>query len=322
MGYITKFGSFWGLIPQTSGRVFWVAPADSYTVEGRTYTSSDGNDGLSPERAFRTVDFAVGQCTANVADVIVLLNGGHSVSATIAVDVAGIPITGLPGSAAVPGSHMSSGGNRNQSRITSTETAGIIFTVSAADVEIAWLHLNPIAAGSGISASNAADFLYVHDCTFAMDTAEGTATFGITFPLGTGTTTTNDNSVVRNCYFISTGNQGPAIRAAGTVIGMSVEHSTFELRGVTVWDDVIEVLLAGSVQWKFRDLDFFTPSFVTTVMTDCIDMTGVTGDGATAAYRCYFPQGSDPFEASATIDIMVAECYLATSTAGAITGSA
>src|SRR3990167_3268831 len=96
MGYITKVGSFWGMVPQTSGRVFWVAPAASYTVEGRSYSASDGNDGLSPERAFLTVDYAVGQCTANVGDVIVMLNGAHSVSATIAVDVAGITITGIP----------------------------------------------------------------------------------------------------------------------------------------------------------------------------------------------------------------------------------
>lgn len=321
MGYITRYGSFWGMIPETSGRVFWVAPAASYTVEGRTYVASDGNDGLSPERALLTVDYAVGQTSANVGDVIVLLNGAHSVSATITVDIAGITITGLPGSAAVPGSRMASGGNRNQSRITSTETAGMIFTVTAADVEICWLHLNPIAAGAGISASNAADFLYVHDCTFAMDTAEGTATFGITFPLGTGTTTANDNSVVRNCYFLVTGNQGPAIRAAGTAIGLSIENSTFELRGATSWDDAIEnTLAAGSINWKLRDLDFHAPS-ITVVITDCYEQAGTAPDGGTAAYRCYFPQASDGFEATATVDIMCAECYLATSTSGAITGS-
>src|SRR3989304_551054 len=82
MAYITKFGGFWGMLPQTSGRIFWVAPSATYTVEGRTYAASDGNDGLSPERAFRTVDYAVGQTTANVGDVLVLLPGSHSVSAT------------------------------------------------------------------------------------------------------------------------------------------------------------------------------------------------------------------------------------------------
>src|SRR3990167_11547235 len=110
MAYITKFGGFWGMLPQTSGRIFWVAPSATYTVEGRTYAASDGNDGLSPERAFRTVDYAVGQTTANVGDVIVLMVGAHSVSATVAVDVAGITITGIPGSAPLRGSRMSPGG--------------------------------------------------------------------------------------------------------------------------------------------------------------------------------------------------------------------
>src|SRR3972149_11498557 len=166
MGYLTRYGSYWGMIPQTQGRLFWVAPTDTYTVEGRSYTSSDGNDGLSPERAFRTVDYAVGQCTANVGDVIVLMIGAHSISATIAVDVAGITITGIPRSAPLRGSRRNAGGLQNYTAIVSTETAGIVFTVTVADVEIAYIHFEDIIAGKGISASNAADRLFVHDCTF------------------------------------------------------------------------------------------------------------------------------------------------------------
>ena len=99
MGYVTKYGSFWGMIPQTAGRVFWVAPAASYTVEGRTYVASDDNDGLSPERAKLTLDDTIGDCTANVGDVIVLLPGAHSWSASVAADVAGVTIMGLPSGA-------------------------------------------------------------------------------------------------------------------------------------------------------------------------------------------------------------------------------
>lgn len=321
MGYITKYGSFWGLLPQTSGRLFWVAPAASYTVEGRTYVASDGNDGLSPERAFLTTDYAIGQTTANVGDVIVLLPGSHTSAATITVDVAGITITGIPGSAPTPANRGSSGAIRNKSRITTTLASGMVFTVTAADVEICWLDITSIVAGAGISASNAADRLYVHDCSFVFGAVDGTATFGITFPLGTGTTTTNDDSLIRNCFFLCSANAGPAVRAAGTVIGLTIENSTFQLKGDTSWDDVIEITQAGSLNTVIRDCDFFQES-ITVVMTDCIDTTGATGDGATAVYRCYFPQGSDAFEASATVDIMCAENYLATSTAGAVVGSA
>ena len=320
MGYITRYGSYWGAVPQTQGNIYWVAPAATYTVEGRSYPSSDGNDGLSPERALRTIDYAVGLCTANAGDVIVLLNGAHSVSATIAVDVAGITITGIPRSNPLPRSRTNSGGSRNYTSVTSTETAGIIFTVTVADVEIAYLHMNPIAAGSCVSASNAGDRLYVHDCTFLMDTAEGTATFGVTFPLGTGTTVNNDESTIRNCYFLCLGNQGPAIRAAGTVLGLKIENSTFELTGTTAWDDAIESITAGSVGLVVRDCDFVTRTGAT-VITDCIDVTGMTTDKSTNVYRCYFPEGSDAIEATATLDVACAENYLATSTGGALTGS-
>lgn len=321
MGFITRYGSFWGMIPQTSGRVFWVAPAASYTVEGRTYTASDNNDGLSPERAVLTVDYAIGLTTANVGDVIVLLPGSHSVAATITVDVAGITITGIPRHAPLLGSVMNAGPAREYTRIVSTETAGIVFTVTAADVEISYIHFDDIINGQNISVSNAADRAFIHDCTFLLDTADSTSTMGITFPLGTGTTTANDDSIVRNCYFRSDSNTGPHIRAAGTVLGLMIENSTFELRGNTALDDSIEITLAGSLGTKIRDCDW-VQNVSGTVITDCVEVTGVTTDGSTLLYRCYAPAGSDLVEATATADAYAAECYLATTTGGALTGSA
>jgi hypothetical protein len=321
MGYLTKFGSFWGSIPQTTGSIFWVAPAASYTVEGRTYSASDDNDGLSPERAFRTIDYAVGKCTASVGDVIVLLPGAHTTTGVITVDVAGITITGMPGAVGSQTARMPEHGARVRTSVTQATAATDVFSVTATDVEICNLHLIPVASAAAISASNAADRLYVHDCTFNMTTAEATNTFGISFPLGTGTTTANDDSLIRNCYWYVSGNQGPAIRAAGTLIGLSVESSTFYLSGTTAWDDAVEITLAGSLGNSFRDCDFITQGSGT-VMTDCIDVTGSTTDGGTHAYRCFFAAGSDGFEATATADVYCAENYLATTTSGAVTGSA
>lgn len=298
-----------------------MAPAASYTVEGRAFPASDNHDGLSPERALCTVDYAVGLCTANVGDVIMLLPGAHTTTGTVTVDVAGITITGMPGFASNANPRMPQTGSQARTSITQATASTNIFTVTATDVEICFLHLIPVASAAGISASNAADRLYVHDCTFNMTTAGATDTFGISFPLGTGTTVANDDSIIRNCYWYVTGNQGPAIRAAGTLIGLSVENSTFYLGGATAWDDAVEITLAGSMGNHFRDCDFITQGSGT-VITDCIDVTGATTDGGTAAYRCYFAAGSDGFEATATADIYCAENYLATTTAGAVTGSA
>jgi hypothetical protein len=321
MGYLTKYGTLWGAIPQTSGKVLWVAPAASYTVDGKTYAASDNHDGLSPERALRTIDYAVGLCTASVGDVIVLLPGAHSSTTTVTVDVAGITITGMPGAQGALAARMPAGGSKMRTSVTTSTASTNVFTVTATDVEIAYLHIIPVASAAAVSASNAADRLYVHDCTFNMTTAEATDTFGIHFPLGTGTTTANDDSVIRNCYWYVSGNQGPAIRAAGTLIGCSIENSTFYLSGTTAWDDAVEITLAGSMGNHFRDCDFITQGSGT-VMTDCIDVTGATTDGGHQVYRCYFGAGSDGIEATATADVYCAESYIATTTSGTVTGSA
>ncbi|MGH9876288.1 MAG: hypothetical protein ACRD5H_01505 [Nitrososphaerales archaeon] len=319
MGFITRVGSYWGFIPQTSGRVFWVAPAASYTVEGRSYGASDQNDGLSPERALLTLDTAIGLTTASVGDVIVLLPGTHTMAATATIDVAGLTITGIPQGPRQSRKAMAAGGARMRSIVTASATITAL-TVTAADTEIAYLHFTGVASTSSISISNAADRAYVHDCTFNMTTAGATDTFGISFPLGTGTTTVNDQSHVQNCFFYIEGNQGPAIRAAGTVLGLTIDSSTFSLAGDTAWDDAIEIILAGSVGNFVRDCDF-VQAVSGTVITDCIDVTGSTTDGATAVYRCYAPAGSDLIEATATADVYAAESYLATTTGGALTGS-
>lgn len=320
MGYITKYGSFWGMLPQTSGRLFWVAPADSYTVEGRTYVASDGNDGLSPERAVRTIDYAVGLTTASVGDVIVLLPGSHTVTATVTLDVAGITITGMPGSQATHGEHMGGGASRCRSQVTTSEAAGNIFTLTGAgdDVEIAWIHFNLITQGDGIIIPLGADRPFIHDCTFAcVGTASATSEC---IHFSSSTTGSVSNAVIRNCYFLASGNQGPAVRALGTVLGLKIESSTFELQGTAAWDDAIEILDAGSLGTIIRDCDFIFPTSTTTVMTNCIELTGVSVDGATKIYRCYFDGDSTTsVNATATADRLFANNYRAQTTAGTST---
>lgn len=318
MGYITKVGSFWGVLPETAGRIFWVADAASYTVEGRTYDASNDNDGLSPERALRTIDYAVGLCTANEGDVIVLLHGSHSVSATVAVDVAGITITGIPGNIPPAGARMPSGGARRRTSIVST--SGDVFTVTAADIEICHIHFDDLAATQSIDASAAADRLYVHDCSFLMDATADTNTMGIHF--SHSTTGSVDHAVISNCYFVAGAANGPAVRALGTVIGLSIENCTFRLVGAAAWADAITAIDAGSLGITIRDCDFVQPTSATTVITNCIDVTGVTTDAATLVYRCYIPAGADGVTGSAMADIVLAETYIANSGGGTLVTNA
>ena len=320
MGYLTKYGSLWGQIPQTPGQVIWVAPAASYTVDGIAYTASDSNDGLSPARAVLTVDYAIGLTTANVGDVVVLLPGAHSSAATVTLDVAGITVTGMAGSAPMRGGNMSSGPGRNRCSITNTATAGFCFTVSADDVEIAWLDLIPVAAGGrGVYAAAGADRLYVHDCTFSMIATAATSTYGVA--LGTVATGVNEDVIVRNCYFQSgsaatSGANGAGVVAINTVYGLSIENCTFINKGTAAWAIAVQTISTVG-NWSMRDCDFLASSLATSLITTAVNSAG-TVDGSAQLYRCYFAGLTDAATSAVSIDIVLAECYLASNAGGVI----
>jgi len=310
MGFITKYGSFWGQLPVTSGRIFWVANSATYTVEGRSYTASDGNDGLSPERAFLTLDYAIGQCTANTGDVIVLLPGAHSWTATVAIDVAGITITGLPRGSLSTGSDHGPGALRHAASVT-TSAAATVLTVTAANTEIAYIHVIPVTAQAGIDVGAAN--VNIHDCTFDMATpAESTSTFGISITAATSLLR------VANCYVSSDGSQGGFIDdSAGsdtiTLTNSVIENCTVQLSGTSAWADVM-VFASGASNVVIRDCDFNHVSGA--IMTDVIDLTGNTKDYGILVTRCIVPVGSDGVQASATSDVQLAINYIATIEAG------
>lgn len=77
-----------GSLPLTTGTYFFVS----------SLVGSNSNDGRSAESAFATIDYAIGMCTANKGDVIVVMPGhAETISAAggITADVAGISIIGL-----------------------------------------------------------------------------------------------------------------------------------------------------------------------------------------------------------------------------------
>lgn len=299
--FLTKYGTYQGLIPQTMGDIFWVAPSASYQVAGQTHSASDNNDGLSPERALLTLDAAINKTTANVGDVIVLLPGSHSWSSSVAADVAGITITGIPRGAVHQKSRMPISGMKCVSSITTSADDEII-NVTAADVEICHLHVIPSAGNPGIDFTSAADRLHIHDCTCAMTTSEDTATMMIQSVSAAELVTIDHNF----CYV--EGNQGPFIRSTGGPANSSIENNTVVLEGATSWDDVIEIT-TNAVGLVIRDNDFVSAHDV--VMTDVIDLTGNTADGDVHISGNRFPVGSDPVQASATPDYTLNKNWLA-----------
>jgi len=197
MAYLSKFGTLWGAIPQTAGRVFWVAPAASYTVDGRAYSASDDHDGLSPERALLTINRAWDLVTANVGDVIVLLPGAHAPTASITADVAGVTMLGLPGGA---------GNFKRQKTSIGAVTGDQNLNITAADVELAYLHFIPVTADTAIDISAAGTRVHIHHCSFDLETpVASTGTKAIEY-LGAGT-----HGLIEENYFVSDGAQGEAV---------------------------------------------------------------------------------------------------------------
>lgn len=80
------------------GKVFFVSNADVLLDENQSLAGVDQAGGGTYQKPFRTIDFAIGQCTASRGDVIIVLPGHVEdiASATsLVADIAGVAIIGL-----------------------------------------------------------------------------------------------------------------------------------------------------------------------------------------------------------------------------------
>lgn len=299
MPFLTRQGSIWGSLPLMTGRVFYVAPS-SYTLEGRTYSSSDDNDGLSPEKALRTVNQFVTNATADVGDTCIII-GANTFTATQTISKAGLRIFGIPGGPVDPHEHGTRT-TRFGSTVTTSASAAV-FTVTAARTEIAYLHVVPVAGQAGIDLA-AAD-ANIHDLTWLITTAANTATFGISV------TGASVRPRISNQYVYVADNQGPFLRCAsatGAMDGGVFQRSVVVLAGDTAWDDAIEIT-TGVDNFTIRDNDFIGSSGA--VYTDVIDVTGNTNDNGVTIIRNIFPVSSDATQETATSDIALANNVIA-----------
>lgn len=131
------------LLNSYAGNVFWVDSG----------AGSDGNKGTF-DRPFSTIDYAVGRCTANNGDVI-MVKPGHVETVTAAagldLDVAGITIVGL-------------GNGSDRPTVNFTTATSADMDVDAANITmINFLFTGGIDALAGPIDVNAADFAMI-DC--------------------------------------------------------------------------------------------------------------------------------------------------------------
>ena len=103
--------------------------------------------GSSPDAPVASLDYAIGLCTADKGDTIILMEGHAETTTAIAADVAGVRIIGL-------------GTGRLRPALTATTGASDLLGVSAANVSIENVRL--VGAASGVTALlniAAADFV-------------------------------------------------------------------------------------------------------------------------------------------------------------------
>jgi hypothetical protein len=179
----------------TTGNVFFVGSAVAGATDSAGY-------GKSPEAPFATIDFAVGQCTANNGDLILVLPG--HVETIIAaggldLDVAGITIRGI-------------GNGRLRPKVTFTTATTADMDVDAANITIENLFfdcvsLDAVAAPIDV---NAANFTMRH-CEMELANGSAQATVGVTADANA------DRLLIEDCHFHGTSDAGTtsAITVAG-----------------------------------------------------------------------------------------------------------
>ena len=172
------------------GEVFWVNNSSVLAKGG--VGGSNNNDG-SYRRPFKTIDYAIGKCTANRGDIIYVMPGhSETVStatggtAAVDIDVAGVSIIGL-------------GTGAKQARFDFTLAAGAV-TVGASNVSIINMnfHANVPSVLIGLTVTTLMTNLEVKDCLFDVETTV-TDAFVVAIQFAVG----NSNFLIENCYFDS-----------------------------------------------------------------------------------------------------------------------
>ena len=144
------------IVQSQPGHVFWVYNGTALDV-GQVGGADQGDGTFN--RPFATLDYAVGRCTANRGDVI-MVKPGHAenvaTATALALDVAGVAIIGL-----------GSGTNRPKLTLTTANTATI--GVSAANISIQNFQIiaNFLSIAAAFTLTTAAEFsctdCYVYD---------------------------------------------------------------------------------------------------------------------------------------------------------------
>jgi hypothetical protein len=117
-----------GLAP-TTGSVFFV----------HSGTGSNGNPGIEPSKPRATIDSAVGLCTANKGDIIIVMEGHSeniSAATSLVVDVAGVSIIGLGRGRLRPQLHFTNTAGTIEMDAANTRLSNVVLLASVSAVVV------------------------------------------------------------------------------------------------------------------------------------------------------------------------------------------
>jgi hypothetical protein len=224
----------------TTGKIFFV----HYTV------GSNGNSGKDPGKPFKTLDYAVGRCTANKGDYIILMPGhvedlaDTTTTGAMDLDVAGITVLGV-------------GSGLDQPRIDFNH-ADSDFLVGANGVTIENVHFSATVTGVklGIAIETTVTDTSIRNCRFIAETV-GTDEFVVSINLAAAC----DRTLIEGCK-IDMGASG------GATDGIKLTDASAEvvIRGCYIKGDYSTACITSD-----------TAASTETIIEFCMLIQGTTG---------------------------------------------
>lgn len=288
-------GGVWNVEDQT------VSTGDRYFVgSGVTGASDATTHGLSPDRPFATIDYAVGKCTASQGDIIYVMPGHVETVATAAAldfDVAGIKVIGL-------------GWGDNRPIVNLTATAATV-EFNADDMWIENLRFKGSIADLvvGLDIKTGCDNLTIKNCMIGGAAAATEMLKGVTIEA------TNDHITFDGCYFKEPagGDATCAIFTEGAFTNLLIQNCVFwgDWSTATLDLDAAAVTADALIM---RDCDVYNADtsaglFCTLADTTAAHFIRVTtgigksntppiptgDDGATTAIECYATEAGSTY---------------------------
>lgn len=228
------------------GRVFYVHDNDTTFPH-----ASNNNSGLSADKPLATIDAAVGKCTANRGDIIVVLPG-HTESVTansVDFDVAGIKVIGLGKGSDVPTLDFA------------VATGTIAIGANNVTLENLRFVANVTTVVDCIIVEDGINYAHIKDCRFEVDAA-GTDEFNDCIRF----VNNNNYCIVEGCYI------DMGIAAAVRGIHLDADTDNLIIRDCHIQGDFSTGNIAGD-----------TTLSTNLLIEDCLLIQGEAGDIGTVA---------------------------------------